>query len=481
MDDAALRRWWERGRLEAPPGARVTVSGSDPVLASRHRPGEAASAALGLLGAWSARIAEQRGGSPQGVRVDTTSAAASLLGFLFQSAEKLDLTRRQTPLTAFYPTADDRWIHLHGGFLHLADGLTTLLGCDATSEDVGRAVRNWWAEPLEEAVADAGLCAAVARTRTQWLAHPQGAALDGLGAVSIRRIGEAPPRHRHFDDPPLNDPSLGERPLSGIRVADLTRVLAGPTCGRSLAAHGADVLRIGSPKLPSIEPYVVETGRGKRCAFVDLDDADGVRRLRDLVADADIFCQGYRPGSLAARGLGAEELAGLVPGIVYVSINCYGHVGPWAGRPGWEQLAQTASGIAMAESGAETGSRTGTGVATGAPRLLPAAATDYTTGYLAATGALVALSRQIDEGGSWLVEASLCQTAEWIQSGGSDLDSADASGLDDPRLERLTLDTAWGEVSHLPPVEQLERTPARWRRTPSPLGTHDLSWSTPTV
>ena len=132
----------------------------------------------------------------------------------------------------------------------------------------------------------------------------------------------------------------------------------------------------------------------------------------------------------------------------------------------------------MAESGSETGAGAETGAATGAPRLLPAAATDYTTGYLAAVGALIALSRQMDEGGSWLVEASLCQTAEWIQSGGSDLDSADASGLDDSRLERLTVDTAWGEVSHLPPVEQLERTPARWRRPPSPLGTHDLSWST---
>ena len=350
MDDAAIRRWWECGRLEAPPGARVTVSGSDPVLASRHRPGEAAAAALGLLGAWSARIAEQRGGPPQRVQVDTTSAAASLLGFLFQSAERLDLTRGQTPLTAFYPTADDRWIHLHGGFPHLADGLTALLGCDVTSEDVGRAVGNWRAEPLEEAVADAGLCAAVARTRTEWLAHPQGAALGGLGALSIRRIGDAPPRHRrlndpHFNDPSENDPpvtdlslngpSVGGRPLSGVRVADLTRVLAGPTCGRSLAAHGADVLRIGSPQLPSIEPYVVETGRGKRCAFVDLDDPAGVRRLRDLVADADVFCQGYRPGSLAARGLGAEELARLAPGIVYVSINCYGQVGPWAGRARW--------------------------------------------------------------------------------------------------------------------------------------------------
>jgi crotonobetainyl-CoA:carnitine CoA-transferase CaiB-like acyl-CoA transferase len=454
MDDAALRGWWERSGLEPPSDARVRVSGSDPVFAVRHRPGEAAAAALGLLGAWSAQIAEQRGGETQSVRVDTNAAAASLLGFLFQSAEKLDLTRHQTPLTAMYPTADDRWIHLHGGFAHLADGLTDLLGCEATAESVGKAVKAWSGETLEDAIADAGLCAVLARTKSEWSEHPQGRAVAGLGAVTIRRIGDAPARRR----PP------GDRPLAGVRVADLTRVLAGPTCGRSLAAHGADVLRVGSPKLPSVEPYVVETGHGKRCAFVDLDDDEGARRLLDLVADADVFCQSYRNGSLAERGLGPHELAALAPGLVYVSINCYGHVGPWARRGGWEQLAQTTSGIAMAEA------------VDGVPRLIPAAATDYTTGYLAAVGTLIALSRQIDEGGSWLVEASLCQTSRWIQSGGAACDPAAATGLGDVSGRRRTVNTAWGTVTHLPPVEELERTPARWQRPPAPLGTHDLTW-----
>jgi crotonobetainyl-CoA:carnitine CoA-transferase CaiB-like acyl-CoA transferase len=430
------------------------VAGSDPVLEARHRPGEAAAAALGLLGAWSAHIGEQRGAEPQSVRVDTGSAAASLLGFAVQSAERLDLTRYQNPLSALYPTADDRWIHLHGGFPRLADGLTALLGCDATAESIGAAVKTWSGDALEDAIAGAGLCAALARTTTEWGEHPQGLALAGLGAVTIRRIGDAPPRRR----PP------GHQPLSGVRVADLTRVLAGPTCGRSLAAHGADVLRVGSPNLPSVEPFVVETGHGKRCAFVDLDDDDGMRKLLDLVAGADVFCQGYRLGSLAERGLGPEELADLAPGLVYVSINCYGHVGPWAQRPGWEQLAQTTSGIAMAEAVDRV------------PKLIPAAATDYTTGYLAAVGTLIALSRQIDEGGSWLVEASLCQTAGWIQSGGADRDPATAIGLGDVASRRRTVDTAWGAVAHLPPVEWLERTPARWQRPPAPLGTHDLSW-----
>lgn len=455
MDAAALRGWWERGGLRPPPGAQVTVSGSDPVLPARHRAGEAAAAALGLVGAWSARIAEQRGRPPQTVEVAVRAAAASLLGFLFQSAERIDLTRRQTPLTAFYPTADDRWIHLHGGFPHLADGLTTLLDCDASADSIGKAVAAWDGEELEQAVADAGLCAVLARTPTEWSEHPQGAALAGLDAVTIRRIGDAPPRRR----------APGQRPLDGVRVADLTRVLAGPTCGRTLAAHGADVVRIGSPKLPSVEPYVIETGHGKRSAFVDLDDDDELDRLHRFLGDADVFSQSYRTGSLAARGLAPADLAEVSPGIVHVSINCYGHVGPWADRGGWEQLAQTTSGIAMTEAVA------------GVPRLIPAAATDYTTGYLAAAGALVALSRQIDEGGSWSVEVSLCQTSRWIRSAGADLDPDAAGGFDAATLPRREVDTAWGTVSHLPPVERLGITTPRYDRPPCPLGSHELSWS----
>ncbi len=432
----------------------MAVSGSDPVFPSRHRPAEAAAAALGLVGAWAARIGEQRGIAAQEVSVDTEAAAASLVGFLLQSYEDLDFLRFMNPLTELYATADDRWIHLHGGFEHLADGLIQLLDCDSSAESVGAAVKTWVGAELEDAIAEAGLCAVLARTRSEWAAHPQGQALAELGAVTIRRIGDAPPRDRKASD----------RPLGGVRVADLTRVLAGPTCGRSLAAHGADVLRIGSESLPSIEPFVIETGHGKRSASLDLAAADGVERLKELVAGADVFVESYRHGSLAKRGLGPDDLAALNPGLIHVSINCYGHVGPWAGRAGWEQLAQTTSGIAMTEA------------AEGVPTLIQAAVTDYTTGYLAAMGTMMALSRQMEEGGSWVVEASLCQTSQWIQSGGSDLDPAAATGFGDVTNQLGTIESAWGELKFLPPVEQLSLTPARWEQPPVPLGTHNLEW-----
>ena len=192
----------------------------------------------------------------------------------------------------------------------------------------------------------------------------------------------------------------GARPLSGVRVLDLTRVLAGPTCARTLAEHGAEVLHVRSPKLPSIEPFVIDTNPGKRSCFLDLDRREDVERMRALVRDAHVFSQGYRPGALARRGFSPEELAQMRPGIIAVSIDCYGHEGPFAGRPGWEQLAQTVTGMAHEHAGDEH------------PALVPAAINDYTTGYLGALGVMCALARRTTEGGSWHVRVSLARTCD---------------------------------------------------------------------
>ncbi len=452
METNEVSDWWVRGGLPSPPGAKFEVVGRDPVLGARHHAGEAAAGSLALAGVWSAHIGELRGNAPQCVRVDVADAAASLLGFAYQEAEFMDLTRVANPLSRLYRTKDNRWIHLHGGFPPLASGLLKLLDCSV--EEVSSAVAQWPASSLEDAIAEARLCGAMVRTRDEWESHPQGQALAELPVVSITKVGDAEPRHR----------SPSDRPLDGVRVADLTRVLAGPTCGRTLAGHGADVLRIGSSGLPSVEPFVVETGHGKRSAFVDLDTADGQTQLSELLTEADIFCQGYRPGSLANRGFDPQTLAEISPGVIYVSISCYGHRGPWATRAGWEQLAQSATGIAAAEGGES------------APRLLPAAATDYTTGYLAAAGAMTALARQMTEGGSWLVEASLCQTSTWLQSAGAKLDPDQASGLGDVLTRRAGIASAWGHLQFLEPAEKMERTPARWNRPPPVLGSDALRW-----
>jgi len=482
--------------LGLPPAPDARIHGRDPVLPTRFRIGEAAAAAIATCGAAAAAIHQQRGGPPQSVRVDVARAAAALLSFAFQRLEGGRELRRpalDNPTVALYPTADDRWIHLHGGFPHLERGTLDLLRAPRDRDTVARRVREWKALELEDALAERGLCGAVVRSADEWHAHPQGRSVGAEPLVAVERVGDAPaPDWRRTDRPhggqradgpaarrphadrsrlarPTGTPAAyrppGDRPLSGVRVLDLTRVLAGPTVGRTLAEHGADVLKLTAPHLPSIEPFVVDTGHGKRSAHLDLRDPANVRRLHDLVREADVVVDGYRPGALAKRGLSEEELRAANPALVHVQISCYGHTGPWHTRRGWEQLAQTASGIAH-EQGAP-----------GPPALLPAAATDYTTGYLAAAGTMAALHRRAEEGGAWRVRASLTRTAMWLLA----LERAEGepTGLDPERVAQwqTATDTEWGRLVHLAPVVEMERIPTRWDASAAPLGTHPASWT----
>jgi crotonobetainyl-CoA:carnitine CoA-transferase CaiB-like acyl-CoA transferase len=442
--------------LPAPAGDDVQIRGADPVLATRFRAGEAAAAALAATALAAAELWRLRTGRRQQVRVDVTGAAASLLGFVHQRLEDgtsaaWDPGRQ---LTGFYPTRDGRWFLLHQSFPDTQAKALALLGASGDRESVAARIAGWDAQALEDAIAERGLCGARLRSAAEWASHPQGQALAGRPVVEVIRMSDSPPE-------PL---PAGARPLSGVRALDLTRVLAGPTCGRTLAAHGADVLRIGSPNLPSVPPFVIDTSHGKRSAFVDLRASGGPETLRALVRGADVFAQGYRSGALARLGFGPDELFRLRPGLVYTAINCYGHEGPWVERPGWEQLAQTVTGLAL-EQGGDSG-----------PQLLPAAATDYNTGYLAALGTMIALARRAREGGSYLVRASLCQTGMWLErltrceSPGAGLSAEQVR----PFLTRS--DTPFGKLSHLGPIVELSETPAHWALPTVPLGTHAPEW-----
>ena len=448
-----------RGTGTASDAHEVELTGSDPVYATAFPIGEAAAASLAGGGAAAARLFALRGGPTQNIRVDVTAAAASLLGFVFQSLEgggevSPQLERSQLAVSAIYPTVDDRFIHLHGGFQHLRDGTLELLECSDDAESIASAVRRWKAQDLEDALAARNLCGAMIRSPEQWAEHSQGRAIAPLAAIEIEQVGEAPVE-------PLPD---GPRPLSGVRNLDLTRVLAGPTSGRTLAQYGADVLRISSPNLPSIEPFVVDTGHGKRSAFLDLNRSQDLERLRTLAREADIVTDGYRNGGLAGKGLAAQDLAALRPGIVVVALSCYGDVGPWANRRGWEQLAQSASGIAHLVGGE------------GPPQLLPAAATDFTTGYLAAWGAMEALHRRATVGGSWLVRVSLCQTAAWLLRLGATCSPDSASGLSDIAALQQVTETPHGMLRHLRPAVEMSATPVAWDRPTVPLGHDAAEW-----
>jgi hypothetical protein len=337
--------------------------------------------------------------------------------------------------------------------------LKKVLDCSDEEDSVKSAVAKWEGMDLENAAAAAGACAGLARTPEEWDGSEQGRILAGRPVVEVTKIGESKPE-------PFR--TGGNAPLTGVRVLDLTRVLAGPTCARTLAQYGADTMVISSPNLPSVPYFVTDTGHGKLAAFVDLMTEDGRAQLRDLVRECDIFSQGYRQGALERYGFGPLELAQLRPGVICTAINCYGHEGPWRARPGWEQLGQTVTGMAIIHGGPE------------GPKLQPGAVTDYTTGFLAAFGSLVALQRRALYGGSYLVRVSLAQTAVWVRglglSGEDRLSAARALDEDEVRAFSIRSETGFGGMSHLRPPVLMSATPAHWTRGVVPLGTNEPVW-----
>lgn len=443
--------------LEPSPGVQATIAGRDPVVACRFPVGEAAAVALAAGGVAASDLWELRGGRPQRACVEVRRAAASL-----HSRDYLRLNggpapvppHLGNPLVDFYRCRDGRWVHIHGTLPNLAYGTMKVLGCARERESVAAAVARWDGLALEDRLAEAGQCGAMVRTAEEWASHPQGRALADRPRVEIVKLGESDPE-------PL---SAGERPLSGVRVLDLTRILAGPAHARTLAEHGAEVLYIASPWLPNPDIFVMDTNHGKRSAYLDLDEPADAAQLRELVGQSDVFAQGYRAGALARRGFGPDELARMRPGLIYVSINCYGHSGPWEPRPGWEQLAQTVTGIAAVQGTPDQ------------PQRMPVTACDFTTGYLAALGTLVALGRRAREGGSYHVRASLCRTGMWFVALGATCDPKRASGTGDPAELCVETDTPFGRLRHLRPALELSETPPFWARPTVPLGSHQAVW-----
>ena len=355
-----------------------------------------------------------------------------------------------------YPAKNGRWSYLHCNFPNHRAAALSVLGVTEDREAVRRAVANWDAFELEEALIAAKGAGGMVRTMEEWAHHPQAAAIASLALMEIVKIG---------DSPRQNLP-VGDLPLSGVRVLDLTRVLAGPTCARTLAEHGADVMKITGAHLPNIGYQEYDTGHGKLSAQLDLRERNDLETLRGLVRDADVFSQGYRPGTLGNRGLSPEELAQLRPGIVYVSLSAFSHVGPWASRRGFDTVVQTVSGITSRQGDLFPGAEPG-------PQFYPVSAIDYLTGYLMAFGALVALARRVREGGSWLVRISLAQTGRWLVDRGQvpDADLKEVpKDFTSEELEQWTMatDTPFGRLHHLGPVISLSETQPRWARPSVP-------------
>ena len=441
------------GLSRAEAGGSVTFAGQDPIVPATHRLGACIGAPL-MAGAVAATAFHRhRGGPAQDLHLDLRQALhtinpgafwhPTLNGEMAPHPLIFDNPFQLTP----YRTADTRWVMATGVYPHLAAKWCRFLDVPPDTARVAEVVATWGAFELEEEASAAGLPISVVRTPAEWLAHEQGALLASQPAIGLERIGDAPAR----------DFSVAERPFDGIRVLSFTHAVAGPTVGRTLAEQGADVLCATRPNDYEHEFIYAEANVGSRSTYVDLATTAGQARAERLLEDADVVVNNHRTGSLERLGFSPRELADRHPGVVCVSLNCYGPGGPWAPRGGFDMNGSAASGLMTIEGSAAE------------PRFpVTFLINDYITGYLGAVGAAGALVKRASEGGSWHVTVSLTRTAMWCGSLGS-VDPGLAGGDDEHSLhEPVPYDapSPLGDVHMLAPAVQFSHTPPRW---PDPI------------
>lgn len=360
------------------------------------------------------------------------------------------------PLSRFW-RARDGWVRTHANYPWHRHALLTVLDAPDEHDAVAAAIADRSAAEIESTVFAAGGIAAAVRSIDEWRRHPQGAAVHAESLIAHRSEPNAPPRRRrHASDP-----------LSGVRVLDLTRVIAGPVCTRYLGSFGADVLRLDPPQHPDLAAgRVADTLLGKRSAMLDAATADGHAKLLELLPRADVVVCGYRPGALDRFGMSEASLVERYPGLVVVFLDAWGHTGPWASRRGFDSVVQAPTGIALGEStdGAEPGA-------------LPCQLLDHGTGYLAAAAALDGVRRQEVEGGTHISRLSLARTAAWITSRPVGAPPGALPAHDDPEPWLQHLDSFDSPITAVRPPGQIGDHPLVWSPPPTRYGADPPEWS----
>ncbi|MBI6907156.1 CoA transferase [Pseudomonas palleroniana] len=438
--------------LDLPPTPLARTSAG--ALPSTFAVTELAVASIGAAGQAVAQLVQQQTGRLPAVTVDQRLAS-----FWFSSSIRpvgWQVPPLWDPVAGDYASADG-WIRLHTNAPHHRVAAESILGKVTDRTDMAGKVATWNAADLEQAIVDAGGCAAQMRSWQAWQTHPQGLAVNAEALVQ-RRTSDTVTEH----------PWLGSvaRPLAGIKVLDLTRVLAGPVASRFLAGLGADVLRIDSPSWN--EPGVVpEMTLGKRCARLDLKSAEGRQIFETLLKDADILFHGYRADALEHLGYNAEELQRLAPGLIDASLNAYGWSGPWRNRRGFDSLVQMSSGIAEAGMAWQQADK---------PVPLPVQALDHATGYLLAAGAIQALSERLKTGRGGSARLSLARTAKLLVDAGQ-VPAQPALRAEGPEDQGLVVEpTAWGPAHRLLAPLSISGTPLQWELPAGELGSHRPQW-----
>ncbi len=455
----------------ADPSEQIEIAGADPFYKTPFKIGESVSAAQTMLGIVANDLWELQHGKRQRLSLDVGHAAAALRTVDYTRKQNKegqyvgvpssDMMKKMLTTTQPWPTKDGKWFLPHLNLPSLTPKVLGVLKCEHSVEGVSSSVKQWEGEALEQAIADANACGGLIRKPAEWLAHPQGRYLSTIPVIEIRKVRDGAPR-------PIASTT---RPLDGVRALDLTRILAGPIAGRTLAEHGADVLMVTAPHLPQVEEHVRDTSHGKRSCFLDFEISKQAEIFRDLVATADVVIDGYRPGALTKKGFGREQLFDLCPGLVHLSVSCFGSGGPFKGRAGWEQIAQAVTGICHTH---------GEAVGAGQPQLVTAPMCDYLTGYMGAIGVMLALARRAKEGGSYEVKVSLCQSAMFIQRQGllDEFESAPGS-LTSAELEKLYVKTNTsnhGQMLTLGPVLKMSETTPRWASPTPNFGLDAPAW-----
>ena len=462
---------WRQAGLPPEALQDLELSGTA-ALPSSFAVSKAAQASIALAALAAAHCWHLRTGRRQQVGVDRRHAAIECRSDHYFAIDGKPVSFAD-PLTGLYPCNDGGWVRIHANFAHHREGALALLKSAPSREAIAAALRGQDAVAFEARAAALGLPIVALRTFQQWDHHPQAQALESLPTLTLTRIGDAPPMFQRAGGagrpPPPPATGAAPPPPRPRRGKGRTPLLAGPVCGRTLAAYGAEVLLVNSPHLPNIEA-IADTSRGKLSAHLDLRQEADRATMGRLLQTADVFIQGYRPNAIAALGFGPQALARDHPGLVYASLSAWGPEGPWRARRGFDSLVQTASGFNVAEAAA---------AGSDLPKPLPTQILDHASGYLMAFGIAAALARRATEGGSWHVQVSLAQTARWLRSLGrtpDDLAIRDP-GRDDVADLLQASPSGFGSLTAVRHSASFSQTPARWLRPSVPPGSNPPAWT----
>lgn len=450
----------------------VLMHGADPLLRSPHHLSEATAYALLLEGMAASSIWRQanKASESSSMKVDLRDAIHALHSthFLWHSGYSMSVGAEFVPTNGIFLCRDGKYLMTESGppYVKLERAYLNFFNCGNNRDSIAKEILKYDALDLQEHLSKIGLPASLAHSPEEWRAHPQGKALTQCPVIEIEKIAEGKP---------VEFPSGTKYPLDSVRVIDFTHVLAGPRSMRSLAQYGAEVLHISSPYHRDSVAQNLLVNIGKRSAYLLLTQDEDLKKIHELIKEADVFSFSYRPTVAEKFALTPAELAQNHRGIVCLSVNAYGHSGTWQTRPGFDHNVQVSTGIAHSEGAAA--SLNGGKVV---PKLSPVFyLNDFLTGYLAAAGVMAALLRRASEGGSYHVKVSLARSAMWVQDLGyiSESQYGSAPEKDEYPVKLHTIHTACGKVTELEPAVSFSTLPRKNLETLQPFGADPPEWS----